>query len=440
MIWDRRWPSATLRDRVLMICDEWENGIDRARLGRETKRPGVVLDRELDALVQQGWLVAEHPDDRPSRDSYYQINEEREGLLQLRQFWFIEYGFAPVPGDVLSDMWGAKPNLDVSVAARAIGDGPEHLSETSGRIARSLWIQAAQQRDRGLEIWGLMDKIHEDQWEARERARDVIHLPPDHRTPLPPRPRSGMVDEAATALALALACRRMAREDAGKSTQLLHTSAAGYERALAMSQVLHGGELALDSLRTPHSMRQAEVLRAGVRMAHAATELDNPRWRIDKPTVGFAGEVVLGYIHREMSEELEGITEEILALPEFASVLEVEEFREMLGDPPTTSLPEPSWKGTTRRVESRVELPPEEAQTEPIPLEAPADLRTGDLITEAGRRSLSAPVIVLCTDEEAGTVDLAMPGAHSSSVVPLNLLAYPDGLVVRRAVGDPLAK
>lgn len=438
MIWDRPWPRASMRDRVLMICGEWENGIDRKRLTRETKLPSVVLQRTLDRLVGEDWLHAEHPDEQPSRDSYYMVNEDRPGLDQLREFWFVEYGYMPDGQEELLANIEQPPSAEMADAAR---HASASLSEASARTVRQLQVQASREVRRAGEVWNLMQTIHWDGWEARERARDVIHLPPHHGIALPPRTVPER-DRPTVALALALACRRMAREDAWKFVDLRDSSSAGYARAVAMSQVVHGGSKALDPFRPAHGARRGEALRAGVRMAKAAAALDNPRWRVDPATVGFAGEVALAYSYRDMSKRLEEIVTEVLALPELATATASPSFQEALGEPPSYNVGAHSWKGGTYALERRVVPSVQENEEGPVvQLEAPTELRAGDVIVAAGSRDLTAPVVVVSVDTEEETVDLAVPDAHSASVVPLSLLEYHGGLSVRRGAEEaaPLA-
>ena len=441
MIWNRRWPGASLHDCVLMICGEWEeHGISRHRLARELKLPGAVLQRTLDRLVSQDWLSVEHPDGQPSRDSHYTRNEERPGYSQLRGLWFIDYGYVPEAGPLGRDRVEA-PTPEVAEAAR---HSPDSLSEQSMRKVRSLYVEAARQAGRSVEVWDLMQAVYADGWAARERARDVIHLPPHHKeTDLPSR--AGIADDPPTsALALALACRKLAREDAWKFATLSATSGAGYARAAAMSQVVHGGTKALDSLRVAHELQRSEALRAGVRMAQAGTVLGRQGWAVDRPTVGFAGEVALAYSYRDMAQRLEGIVEEVLALPELAAAATSPRFREVLGAAPSYEVPEDPWAGGTYELDAKAALPVDGAEPPAVvELEGPGDLREGDVIVRAGDRDLTAGVLVVRTDAEGETVDLAVPESRTASEVAFSLLDYHGGLVVargRESVASPLAE
>lgn len=440
MIWNSPWPTAPIRDRVLMICDEWENGIDRHRIARETKLPGLALRRLLDRLVTDEWLSVQHPDGEPTRDSVYVLNEHRPGLEQLREFWFLEHGYVRNGAEILQERLRESSSVEMSVAARASMTLADSVSPQIARTYRSLWSQAQREWSRAGEVWDLMQGIHSDGWAARERARDVIHLPPHHKIALPPKVAVEN-EEARLLLALALVCRKVAQEDAWRFSHLMSTSSAGYARALAMAQVLHGGTTALDPFRTSHELRRGEALRAGVRMATATAALQDPSWRIDEPTVGFAGEVALAYTYRDISERLEGVVAQIVEMPELAAAVQSPEFQDALGDAPVCGQVSDRWGGSTRELESKATLPVDEADLgAAVTVDAPRRLRDGDLIIGAGKRDLSTPVLVVSAVNEEGMVEVAIPGERLASVVPLSLLKVHGGLIVRRnAMSRPLS-
>lgn len=93
--WGGPWRNAPLRDRILMLGALHENGMRRSRIGEKLRVLPPLLNSAIDQLVADEWLRAEHPDDRPTRDSFYTLNLEREGLQPLMDYWYIEYGLVP---------------------------------------------------------------------------------------------------------------------------------------------------------------------------------------------------------------------------------------------------------------------------------------------------------------------------------------------------------
>lgn len=432
--WGGPWRNAPLRDRILMLGALHENGMRRSRIGEKLRVLPPLLNSAIDQLVADEWLRAEHPDDRPNRDTFYTLNLEREGLQPLMDYWYIEYGL--VPGEA---GWRPRREPDrglsdeqIELLSKAVRSADQNDTPVLSRTYRSFRSEALDQYKRTSEIESRMQSIYSETKWSNERARDIIHLPPDHRTRLP-GPRTAEGGRIADLLLLAAACRAASREDAWKFDYLARSADAAIHRVQAMSATLGRGRHALAPLLTPNNYLIEEALRAGITIASTSDLLDERKQYAGIDDVGFAGDVLIAYTYRDMAAKLEDIASRIIALPAVAGAASSPPGLELLGDPAVLDVPASRWPNSHAQVlEDRDEPLPDDHFGEAFALDDPRQLRAGDRIVGVGTRVLSTSVDVHADPTESEDVELTIPDSHITYAVPLTFLGGFDKLQIRR--------
>lgn len=428
------WRNAPLRDRILMLGALHENGMSRSRIREKLRVLPPLLNSALDQLVTDEWLRAEHPDDRPTRDSFYTLNREREGLRPLMDYWYIEYGLNPGEAS-----WRPRREPDrglsdeqVELLSEAVRSADQDAAPVPSRTYRSFRSEALDQYQRTSEIESRMQSIYSETKWSNERARDIVHLPPEHRTRLPgPRPAEG--GRVADLLLLAAACRAASREDAWKFAYLARSADAAIHRVQAMSATLGRGRHALAPLLTPNNYLIEEALRAGITIASTSELLDERKQYAGIDDVGFAGDVLIAYTYRDMAAKLEDIASRIIALPAVAGAASSPPGLELLGDPAVLDVPASRWPNSHAQVlPDRDEPLPDDHFGEVFALDDPRQLRAGDRIVGVGTRVLSTSVDVHADPTESEDVELTIPDSHITYAVPLAFLGGYDKLQIRR--------
>lgn len=429
--WGGPWRNAPLRDRVLMLGALHPNGIRRERLGERLRVLGALLNTTLARLVDEDWMTAEHPDDRPSSSSVYTLNQDREGLEHLLQFWHIEYGFSPRDEPhARIERERAQPGKHSQFLAAAT-HAPADAPVIPARTYRSLRNEALDQFGRTDEIQSRMGDIYAAGKDGSERARDIIHLPPEHGVSLP----SAHTDDehrVADLLRLAATCREASRKDAWKFRYLATSSDAALHRLRAMSEVLGHGSHALAPLLVPHEIRLEEALRSGATIAATSAFLEGRHQYARIDDFLYAGDVLIAYLYRDMARKLEDIATRIIALPSVAPAADSSIGKMLLGEPADLELPASAWPNNHARVLERTERTPAGIELgEEIHLAASKDLRPGDVIIGVGDTDLTA-VVPVHASPKAGYVELTIDDGYVAYTVPLSVLDDHQGLRIRR--------
>lgn len=145
-IWDKPWPDAPLRDRVLMMCAQTEDGWERDQLASRLHMPGVLLGRTLTHLVNDGWLKVAHQYGGLSGASVYTIDSRRAGLREMKTLWHLEHGF--VSGEPRCGLWTGRAGCPARrPRARFVGPGRRARSGTRKYGAGACVQAAARCRD-----------------------------------------------------------------------------------------------------------------------------------------------------------------------------------------------------------------------------------------------------------------------------------------------------
>ncbi len=423
------WPEAPLEDRVVMLCLDHPNGVDRARISRRLRAWQWELERTLRQLVEQGWLGVEHPDGQPSRSSVYTVIESRPGLRERMQWWYVEHGFVrdeqpwarPVPP-------AQDPAADRIMAL--VAGVPSGATEA--QAYRAWRLQAQKLWHRTLHLHDLMQDMYSA--ERRERARDIIHFPPEHRTKLPPAtvPEGGGVRMM---LELAVACREAAREDAWKARKLLVMASAAEERMRLFSRVMCSGENALAPLAAP--MTDADyALRAGIRGARAVAFLQDEVHYGSYVNVGEGGDVAVAYELLWIAKNLDKLATQVLGHRKLASIVSTPAAAELLGE--DVDLSPDMFGADDGAIDYRLpnELESVEFTTEPV-IRKPHELRAGERIVALGEHPLSTTVDVVAGPDAERRVQLTATQGTTIFAMPVDLLETHDGLRVLERVGGP---
>lgn len=426
---DGAWPQAPLGDRVLMaIAEDSRYGTRAERVAKRLRVPAFRLRKPLQGLVNQGWATVWHRDDTPGPSSIYELVEDRPGWAEIRHFFYLEYGF------VRGENWSRRKHVqEISdeTLLDALAHTPAGTGDVDAREYRVLRAQAVKAISRASGIWDAAQGINS---EFNERGRDFVHLPPELGPGLPP---ANPVHARVTTdlLILAIRCREIARDAAGKYRFLARANRFATQRVDAMSTALGGGRRALDGLRCPEPAMEGDVLRAGIVAAMASEALSDQAQYASIDLHGLGGDLMVAWKYRTAAEGLEDVVMQIVGLPQVEPAAMSEQGQVLLGGAADLSVPE-----VVRPEYGRLDhAAPERAVSElgeRVDGVEPGDLRAGDRIVGAGGADLSVAVDVV-TDATSESVELAAESRHACFKMPVGLLDYYRGLSVRRPLDGP---
>lgn len=431
-IWDKPWPDAPLRDGVLMMCAQTEDGWERDQLASRLHMPGVLLGRTLTHLVNDGWLKVAHQYGGPSGASVYTIDSRRAGLREMKTLWHLEHGF--VSGELDAGFGQEEPAVRLDDHERglldqAVAHGAGPGSTVPAPVYRQLRAAAIEQSGRTFEIWHNMQAAWADS--RNERAREMIHLEGAGEMELPV-PGPNPVDPTCRRelLLLALTCRRRARDVAAKFQYLSAANAAAVTRAHALSSGRDPEHNALEPLVALDAKSADDALRMAVSGAVASRFLKE-QWKwASTLTAGLGGDLMIAYLYRSVAKQLEEIIARINAMPAVAEAARSVPGRELLGE--AASLSAGTWPGFEASVITEdVPRLRDDKLGERIDVSGPAELQAGQWVVAVGGMDLSTEVVVTSVSTEEGAVTVAVPEGHSEYVVPTVLLEHAEGLTVR---------
>ncbi|MGO2773504.1 MAG: hypothetical protein ACTIB2_08915 [Brachybacterium tyrofermentans] len=420
---DKPWPDAPLRDRVLMMCAQFEDGWERDQIASRLHVPAVLLGRTLAQLVREGWLQTDSSHAVPRGAVLYTLVEDRPGLREMKTIWYLEHGFVEDELQEGLEQWEPAIELDERERAlldQAVAYGPRSDAAALAPVYRQLRAAAREQSNRTRSIWHNMQTAWFD---ARvERARDMIHLEGDGLMELPvPQPTPSDPTCRRELLLLALTCRRRAREVAGKFHYLVAANAAATARILALNSGRHAESNALQSLVATDSRTADAALRQALTGAASSKFLkDQWRWATSE-TAGLGGDLMIAYLYRNVARQLEEIVASIVEMPAVAAAAESKPGRELLGE--AASLFVSKWSGIESCIVTADLQSLSEGQLgERIEVGDPAQLQAGQRIVALDGKELATQIVVVSAVTERGVVSLAVPEGPSEYVVPIKLL------------------
>jgi len=425
------WPDAPVADRVLMLCAAHEEGWGLEYVSETLRLSKGEVRRVLLALVDDEWLIGDHPLGEPSEESLYRANRARPGLGERLALLHVEYGYVPDDGEGRHRDELYLEEADRAALVAALAEPVGRLPRLAAARYRQLRARAVDQENRRDDIWRVMDAAWSDT--RSERAREMLHVEPGEPMRLPP-PTPASDDCREELLLLAIACRQEARSVASKFWYLASAHALALQRLEAMHAGGHGWRNALSAM-TPPPGGSGLLLRAGAVTAAVDDRLREMWPWASESYAGTGGDLALAYTYRDIARHLEAIVEAITQMPGVANFGAGSPAAQLLGVAVEVGAPDvPARIVELEALEAPLADPGELG--DPVVGVPASELRTGQWIVGVGDQLLTEPVAIIA--EKGDAVALAVVGAWDANVVPRCLLEDDAGLTVRGAGGGEL--